>query len=381
MARDLREYLSEMQVPDGSDLIGVTLGDSDLEERAGLRVLGILRDENRLDPKADPELAAGDRVLVSGSLDEIVELATGDTLIVRRTASRVGDREHSSTELRTAEMLVGARSHAVGQSLRDLRRRLSDAVTVLAIERHGEELHEPISEIDLDPGDLLLFRGPLEKLQALHESGDFALLSMVELPPRRTDRMAVAVAILLGVVALAAIGVTTIMVAALLGMIAMVLTGCVRMDEVYDHVDWGVVILLGSLLALGRALETTGTAAYLAHGLLEVVRGLGPAGVLAAFYLLTCALTGLITNNAAALVLVPIAVATARDLGVSPMPLVVAVMFAASNSFASPVGYQTNTFIYAPGGYRFGDFIRVGGLLMLLLAGVATVVLPLFFPF
>jgi len=381
ISRGLREYLSEMRVPAGSELAGAVLADADLEDRYDVRLLGLIRDDDRRLPEDDLRLEKGDRLLVSGALEQIVALAADDQLVAEHTASRLGEHDRPETDLRTAEMLVAPRSRAIGRDLHDLRRRLSDTVSVLALERHGEELREPIGELELDPGDILLFRGPLDRLQALHESGDFALLGMVDLPPKRTERMAAAVGIMLAVVVTAATGLTSIMVAALVGMLAMILTGCVRMEEVYQHVDWQVIVLLGSLLGLGATLESTGTARYLAAAILQLVRDLGPAGVLATFYLLTSVLTEMVTNNAAAIVLTPIAIATAGELGVSAMPFVVAVMFAASNSFATPVGYQTNTFIHAPGGYRFVDFVRVGGPMVLVMAAVAALVLPLFFPF
>ncbi len=381
ISRGLREYLSEMRVPAGSELAGTVLADAELEDRFDVRLLGLIRDGDRRLPDDDLPLEEGDRLLVSGALEQIVALEADDQLAAEHTASRLGEHDRLETELRTAEMLVAPRSRAIGHDLRHLRRRLSDAVSVLAMERHGEELREPIGELELDSGDILLFRGPLDRLQALHESGDFALLGMVDLPPRRTERMAVAVGIMLAVVVTAATGVVSIMVAALLGMLAMVLTGCVHVEEVYENMDWQVIVLLGSLLGLGAALEATGAGDYLAAAILEAVRGLGPTGVLGTFYLLASVLTAMVTNNAAAIVLTPIAIATADDLGVSAMPFVVAVMFAASNSFATPMGYQTNVFIYAPGGYRVTDFLRVGGPLVLVMTAVAALVLPLFFPF
>jgi di/tricarboxylate transporter len=186
---------------------------------------------------------------------------------------------------------------------------------------------------------------------------------------------------MVAVVLLAFLEVTTILVSALMGVAAMFITGCLTPEEAYEEVDWMVLVLLGSIIPLGIAMQQTGTAELLATGLLAVTAPLGLLGTLAAFYLLASVLTELISNNASAVVLTPLAVATGLALDVSPLPFVIAVMLAASNSFMTPVGYQTNTFIYGPGGYRFSDFLRVGGPLNLLLLVTATFVIPLFFPF
>jgi di/tricarboxylate transporter len=161
----------------------------------------------------------------------------------------------------------------------------------------------------------------------------------------------------------------------------MFVTRCVTPEEAYREVDWSVLVLLGSIIPLGIAMQDTGAAVMLANGLLHVMTPLGLVGALAAFYLLTSLMTEVISNNATAVVLTPIAVATAMSLGVSPLPFVVAVMIAASNSYMTPIGYQTNMFVYGPGGYRFTDFLRVGGPLNLLMTVVAAFAIPWFFPF
>lgn len=407
-SRDLREYLSELEVEPGSGLVGRRLQETDLEEEYGVRLVAVRRGDELLYPHEDDDAEAlegdggsgedgdgsepyrfrtGDHLLVRGKLHNLTAVERMDELSLvvpaseLEAAERTGAPEGVEDDLRLAEMIVPPRSRVVGSALGDLGMDLPGGVAVLAMERHGEAVERPLPRVELAAGDILLVRAPVERLQALHESGDFGLLGVVELPPKRTQKMKLAVPILLAVVLLAATGVTTILVSALGGMVALVLTGCVRPREVYEEMDWGVVILLGSLLALGDAMQATGTTAFLAGHLVDRVRDLGPHGVLAAFYLLTTGLTALISNNAAALVLTPVAVATAQGLEISPLPLVVAVMFASSNSFVTPIGYQTNTFIYGPGGYRFSDFARVGGPLVLLVAAAATFAIPWFFPF
>jgi di/tricarboxylate transporter len=201
------------------------------------------------------------------------------------------------------------------------------------------------------------------------------------MPPRTRKRAWLASGILLAVVVLAATGVASMTISVLLGVIAMAITGCIEPAETYERLDWGVIILLGSIIPLGLAMQQTGAARLLAAFVLGATKGHGPYIVLGALYLITSLLTEVISNNAAAVVLTPVAVALAGALGASPVPFAMAVMIAASNSFMTPIGYQTNTFIFGPGGYRFGDFARIGTLLSLLLVVIAVGVLPLFFPF
>jgi di/tricarboxylate transporter len=261
----------------------------------------------------------------------------------------------------------------------DLRRHYG--VNVLALQRHGQPVHEPVGKVPLAPGDLLLAQGRNAALTALHAAGDLALLGPIRLPARRPGKVMHALVIMAAVVGLPALGVTTILVSGFLGALAMVITGAITTQEAYEDMDWSVVVLLAAIIPLGLAMRDTGTAEWIAHELLAVVKPWGPHGVLAAVYVLAVVLTSVISNNAAALVVVPVAIATANELAVSPMPFIIGVMFAASSSFITPIGYQTNTFIYGPGGYRFSDFLRVGAPLNLLLAVASTVIIPWFFPF
>ncbi|MFN7135338.1 MAG: SLC13 family permease, partial [Myxococcales bacterium] len=239
----------------------------------------------------------------------------------------------------------------------------------------------PIADLKLMAGDVLLVEGAADELSRMHRSGLISLMGSLRTPPRRIARRGLSLAILAAVVLLAAFGVMPILVSVLLGVIAMFVTGCISPGEAYEQVDWSVLILLGSLIPLGVAMQKSGTAQLVASAIVELTRPLGPYGTLGAFYLATSLLTEIISNNAAAVVLVPVAVSTATALGLSPMPFAVAVMLAGSNSFMTPIGYQTNTFVYGPGGYRFTDYTRMGAPLNLLLAGLATLVVPMFFPF
>jgi len=386
---ELREYLTGLIVDEDSPLAGRTLRDSRFGEQHGLQVIGIEREGERVTfPRGGTHIHADDLLLVRGKVADIARIGETEHLRISGTrpelslaaVSSATDEADPKRE-RLAEVIVPPRSPVVGSTLRSLNFRGRYGVPVLGIQRHGEPLHAALGDIELEAGDLLLVQANDAQLRGLHRGRDLALLGPIDLPARRRRKIKVAVPILAAVVLLAAFDVTTILVAAILGVVGMFLTGCITPEEAYREVDWMVLVLLGSIIPLGIAMQNTGTAHVIALGVVRLTEPLGLYGVLAAFYLLTSLLTEIISNNATAVVLTPVAIGTSVALGISPMPLVVAVMIAASNSYMTPIGYQTNTFIYGPGGYRFADFVRVGGPLNVLMLVAATVVIPLFFPF
>ena len=385
---ELHEYLTALVVRDDSPMTGRTLEESDFGKKQGLRVLRIDRDgEVVKEPGPDTEVRAGDMLLVEGSIPHIADLRRRHGVELsglRDEAGAVGAQASEPRppgEEKLAEVMLPPRSPLVGTTLKEAHFGQQWSLDVMAILRHGHPLQKPLSDVELESGDILLVSGRPKDLRAAHESEQVALVQALDVPEKRRSKLKFAIPILLGVVLLPALGITRIMVSALLGVVAMFLTGCLTPEEAYEEMDWMVVILLGAILPLGIAMQNTGAAEYVAAGVLDLTRPLGPHGVLAAFFLLTVSLTSVISNNGAAVVLTPIAVAAAAAMGLSPLPFVVAVMFGASNAFMTPIGYQTNVFVYAPGGYRFSDFTRVGGPLVLLITVVATLVIPIFFPF
>ena len=387
---ELRDYLSVLHVEAGSPLTDRSLGELRFASEYGLMVVGIERDERKLTAvDAYTRIRSDDFLLVEGKVKDIAaieEMAgvtisrpSGDLALPEERAGK-GDGDEA-TNFQLAELLIPPRSPVVGRTIRQLDFRHRFRLPVLGIQRHGDSLTDHVRDVVLAPGDLLLVEGTAENLRAVHEGQELALLGAVDLPARRVRKLPLAVAIMAAVVLLAAFGVTPIIVSALLGMIAMFVTGCVTPEEAYKEVDWMVLVLLGSIIPLGIALQKTGAAELLARNTVTLMMPLGLYGVLAAFFLLTSVLTSVLSNNAAAVVLTPVAIATAAGLDVSPLPFVIAVMIGASNSYATPIGYQTNTFILGPGGYRFSDFLRVGGPLNLLMVAAATLVIPIFFPF
>jgi di/tricarboxylate transporter len=383
---ELRDYMTVLRVTGDSPFAGRSLRGSRFGENVGLQVIGIEREGRRIMPRGSSVLEPGDVLIVSGKIKDIAQISESDHLEIlgseppKNVFAQASDQEKES-ERRMAEVMVPPRSIVVGRTLKELNFRRRYDLSVLGVQRHGVILHDKLAELRFRSGDMLLVEGYAPDLQQVHDAGDLALLGAVTLPARRTRKMKIAVAIMVGVVLSAAVNVVPIMVAAVVGAVAMFITGCLKPEEAWEDMDWMVLILLASLIPLGIAMQSSGTADLIASQLMSVAGVVGPYGALALLYVVTSLLTEVISNNAAAVVLVPVAIAMAAAMALSPLPFVVAVMFAASNAFMSPVGYQTNTFIYAPGGYKFSDFVRVGGPLNVLIIAVATFVIPMFFPF
>lgn len=376
-----RKYLGQLKVGPHTHLLGETVRRPRTLDEHELTVLGVHRDGELVTPDEDVHFQEGDLVMVRGSVEALAHVVDDEELEVDATAAALDEHERDERRAQLAEMMVGPRARLTGSRMDEVRDHLPGDLSVLALERHGEEVSGPLDDVELEAGDVLLLRGAPARLRALHEEGELALLDRHDFPRSDGVPQGLAIAILVGVVAVAATGLAPIMLSALVGMALMLLCRCVRPTHLYHQMDWGVIVLLGSLLALGTAMERTGAASWLATSILHATEGWGPHGNLAAIYLLTTLLTSVVTNNAAAVVMTPIAIATAQTLELSPLPFLVSVMIAASNCFTTPMGYQTNTFIYGPGGYRFTDFLRVGGPLVLLMLVLATWVIPWFLPF
>lgn len=377
---DIRRYITELEVGEGSPVAGLTLQDLKWREKYGVSILGIQRGERSIPaPGALRYVEAGDILFVQGDTTRLLSLA--QKLKLRTTAERARralnlDRE----DARLVETLVAPGSPLEGRTLRDIHFQQRYNATVLAVQHHGVKVRGELADLSIEVGDIVLVHGPSEALDALANVRGFVPLSEVERTAAPRPRALVAVAIMLGVVALAGSGLMSILPAALLGALLMLFTRCVQLREVYRELDWMVVFLLAGLIPLGLAMDKSGAAGWLGHGTAGLLGPLGPVAAVAAFYILTSLLTELMSNNAAAVVLTPVALLTAVDLGMNPYALLVAVMFGASASFMTPIGYQTNTLIYGPGRYRFRDFLRVGAPLNLLLMLTAALFIPLLWP-
>ena len=377
---DVRRFITELHVPKDSPANGRSLSQLGWGERYGVTVLDIERDEDEITaPHGDRHIRTGDILYVQGPAESLLELARRQRLQTPREGEE-HELDLTAGRGRLVEILVAPGSSLVGRTLRDASFAQRYNATVVAVRQHGVTVQDRLAEISLRVGDLLLVHGTANTLQHLAEVPEFVPLAEVKTQPGNRPQAGVAAAIMAGVVLSASFGVLDIMTAALAGVILMVFTRCVHIEEIYGEVEWMVIFVLAGLIPLGLALETTGAAELIAGWVVTLSSPLGEIGLIAAFYLLTAVMTAVVSNAATAVMLTPVAIFAATQGGVNPYALLIAVMFGASASFVTPFGYQTNVMIYGPGGYRFMDFVKVGGLLNLILLVTATLFIPLFWP-
>lgn len=377
---DAREYSVEMLVPVDSPLSGCTIEQAGLRQLAGMYLAEIERDGEIL-PAVSPrrQLQAGDRLLFVGVVDSVVDLNRLRGLVP--ATDQVFKLDTPRPNRCLVEAVVSASCAMVGTSVRVGRFRNRYNAVVIAVSRNGARIPGKIGDIRLRPGDALLLETHPSFVDQQRDSRDFLLVSPVDgsAPPRH-ERAGIALTILVAMVAAAALGVLSMLEAALLAAGLMLISGCVHADEARKAVDWQVLIVIAASFGLGAAMQTTGAAGLLATHVIGLAAG-DPWLTLVAVYLTTTVLTELISNNAAAVLVFPVAAAAAQNLGVDFTPFAVTLMLAASASFSTPIGYQCNLMVYGPGGYRFSDYLRMGVPLNLL-SGVVTVSLaPLVWPF
>lgn len=374
-----RKFLTEVLVPVGSPLIGKTLAEAGLSRKRNHHVVDIIRDEGSLNPEhGEPKLQAGDRLVMRTSVAEFVGLRNGGDVTFDPSTHLV--EPITTRDVRMMEGIIGPHSSLVGQRVSDLNlRRLYDTY-ILAIHRQNENLHTNFDQVRLQFGDTLLLEGPTAGLKRLFDRQELVNLTEVTALPFRRSKAWIAIVATLAVIILSAFDTLPISSTALIGAAIVVAAGCLDADEAYKAVHWPILMLIFGMLAIGLAMEKTGAARLVVQTIMEFVGPLGPAVILSILYLLTSMTTEFISNNAAAILLTPIGLGLADQLGVDSRPFAIAVMFAASASFSTPIGYQTNTFVYGAGGYRFTDFTKVGLPLNTLLWLVASFVIPILWP-
>jgi di/tricarboxylate transporter len=367
------KYFTEVILPEGSPLIGVRLSDVALFRREGMRVIDVLRgDESLRRALSEVVLEEGDRVVLRSEMQELLGLKEQREV---RLLDRIGSR---STV--TVEALITPDCRLAGRSIASLRLRRRYGVYPLAIHRHNHSLGRQLDEVVVRVGDTLLLEGAAQDIQRLAADVDLVDITEPTERPYRRSRAPLMLLVLGAVVGLSALEVAPIQVLALLGVAVVLVTRTVDSDEAFGFVDAQLLVLIFAMLAVGLALDNSGAVQVIVDALTPYLMNLPPRVALVAVYLITMLLTELVTNNAVAVVMTPIAIALGYSLDIDPRALVVAVMFAASSSFATPIGYQTNTLVYGPGGYRFTDFLRIGIPMNLLLMTASCVLIPFFWP-
>lgn len=378
--QQLKEYVSEVRVlPDGG-LVGMTLMQSKLGEKFDLTVLAIVRDNmTETDISRDSVIMPEDILLIKGSIENLMR-ATQSLGLMLSSGPQIDLDKLKQDKNHFFEATLSPSSTIIGASLRSMRFRDRYGFTVLAIRRHGEVITMRLREIHLQFGDDLLLLGERERLPALQEHNDFLILEQVRITENRGKKMPIAIGLMVLVVSLALFGGLDIAMAMVIGAVGMVLTRCLTMDEAYQSIDWRTVFLVAGMLPLGTAMENTGTARYIADLLLNTVGGWGPMAALAGMYLLAAVTTQTMSNAAAMVLVVPIALDTALGLGANHLTFTLAVVIGAATSFLTPVGHKANVLVFGPGGYKFFDYTRVGLLLTLFLFINTMIALPYFFP-
>ncbi|MCA2652976.1 MAG: SLC13 family permease [Microcystis sp. M015S2] len=376
-------YLSEVIISPRSNLIGQTLSQSGLQRKFNFDVLELIRNKVHLSqPLADKVLNAGDILIVHSSREELLKIKDERGLeIFADVKFQKGDIESTITtgEEKLAEVLILSNSRLIGTTLKDLKFRQRYNATVLAIRRGSELLQGRLGKIPLKFGDLLLVQGPKQSFIGLQTTRELLVLEEKDIESLRKDKGIIALIITLLVIIIAAFDIQPILVTSLVGVVLMVITGCLKPGEVYGSIRWDIIFLLAGLIPLGTAMDNSGTTKWLADNLVAIGGHLSGFWILVFFYLITSFLTEILSNNAAVVLMIPVAVEVAKTLGLNPLAFMYAVTFAASNSYLTPIGYQTNTMVYAPGGYKFLDFTRLGAPLNLILTILTPVLIVVFY--
>ena len=367
---EMSGYLTEVVVAETSPLVGTTV-------RQGLAQLGLDVDvvqmrrngEAFAAPLGPKQFRPGDVLLLRTSRDALVELMQTQNLEpVVHTKITQKDVEIEQEKEVLIEIVLLSDNPIIGETLRSIQFAQRYDALVLALRRSGKLLYDEIDAMPLRGGDTLLVQASAPAVDQFERNRTFVVVQDEDEGSFRSEKLPLALGIIGLVVGLAALEVMPILVSALGGVVAMVATGCVRPSEVYEAVDWSVIVLLAGLIPLGMAMERSGTAAYLAHGVTAVSEGIPAFALLLVFYVFTSLVTQLISNNASVILMIPMAVEAAQLTGADPFSFVLAVTFAASGALLTPIGYQTNLMVYGPGGYRFTDFVRMGAPLQVLLA-------------
>lgn len=383
---NMRMYLAEIVILPGSVFVDKTIKESALIEQLDITIISIQRNGQFLEmPSDNLVLRANDVVKIHCDTEKIKELK--EEIGIRLTSDdHLDDSDISGEQTSLAEILIGRNPHLKGKTIREIGFKNTYGAVVLAIKHRGEILHEKLSRVKLRTGDILLVEVGKDRLEDFKklESTDqlpFSLLTEIGLPAIKKHKIATVVSVLAGVVLLATFEVFSIMIASIMGVIILILSRCISLEEAYEAVEWKVIFLLAGAISLGVAMEKSGVALMISEFIVNNFGQLGPVAIISALYLTTSLLTEFMSNNASAALLVPVALSIAESMGLSPVPFLMTITFAASTSFMTPIGYQTNTMVYSAGQYRFGDFVKVGAPLNLIFWIIATFIIPLFYPF
>ncbi len=379
-AAKLREYVTEVRVMEESRLAGLTLEEAHLNDEMGLSVLAMVHEGKQVTRiNSETVIQVDDLLIVSGDVQSLVQADKKLGVVIEPDYKfQLSDLDTEAAHV--FEAVLPSRSEFAGRTVKEVRFRDRYGFTVLAIWRQGEVLVDRLADVRLRAADVLLLKGARKHMQDLQQNNQVLVLEPLEIDSQRNKKAPLSVGILGVVLVLTTFAGFHISTAMVIGSVLMVLTGCLTMEEAYQSIEWRSVFLIAGMLPLGIVMETTGTAQFLADGIVSFAGAWGVIAVLAGIYILAGLITEPMSNAAATVLMVPIAIDIALELGANPQSFVLAVVIGASTSFLTPVGHQSNVLVFGPGGYRFADFTRVGWLLNVVLVIVALLVIPLFWP-
>lgn len=380
----IQEYLTELRVLEESSLIGKTVKEVDLDNRYGLNVIHIhlcCQDSETALPTSDHRLEAGDELHVEAKPEAILEAQLVLKLqpVPDRTIQS-WEEDPSRQAFELAEIVLAPNSNLSGKTFSEIDFRSRFGLSVLALRHQNKMLYSRLGEVPLSFGDSLLVQGPIEQISKLRSNRNFLLLDMPRPESRNLKKAPIAITILLGVLIAVSTGLLHVSIAMFIGALLMVLSGTLTMEEAYQSIEWKSVFLIAGMLPLGLAMENTGTAQLLAEQIISLIGGWGPIAVMMGIFIMTGLLTEVMSNAAATVLAVPIAIDAALSMGANPYAFVMAIVIAASTSFLMPIGHQVNVLIYGPGGYQFFDYTKVGVWLNLILMILTALLLPIVWP-
>jgi di/tricarboxylate transporter len=376
-----RLFLTQAVISNASPLLGKTIAETPLAKLREAQVIEVVRNGERIEtPLESLRFAPGDQLLLETPVAGVRGIKEMPGVLFQSEAE-LGVATTGEREAVLMEGILGNRSTFLGKTLRDLNFRKQYGVHILAVHRQGENLREHFEDVKLAFGDTLLVQGPAEGIHSLMQERDFVSLTEPTQRAFRPQKAPLAMIAIGSVVVLSAFHVLPLAALALVAAIFVVIVRCLDIEEARAAVQWRILYMILGMLALGAAMETTGAARLIASGVTGAVGRFGPAVTLSVTYLVATLLTELISNNAVAVLLTPIAFEIAATMGVDARPFAVAVMFGCGASFATPIGHQTNTYVFGAGGYRFSDFPKIGAPLNILLWIVASILIPIFWPF